>query len=165
MSGVPVAPGVAPPPEQTPVPAAGLAPTLAPVLEWSFNPWRDRPRAALAAALITLGMGLLIASLDEPPLVRLLLGLVVLGALAPVFAPARCRVDVDGVEVRGPFGTGRRRWDELRRVSSRPAGLLVSPYARPHWLDAYRGLFLPAPARDRDALLALLRGRLVADGH
>jgi hypothetical protein len=65
---------------------------------------------------------------------------------------------------RGPFGTARRRWSELRRVASRPAGVLVSPYAKPHWLDGTRGLLLPMPSRGRDALLAELRGRLVAHG-
>ena len=133
-------------------------------LEWSFNPWRDRPLAAVAATLMTVGMCLVIASLAEPPLVRLILGLAVLGTLSPVLSPARCRVDEDGIQMRGPFGTARRRWSELRRVSARPAGVLLSPYARPHWLDPYRGLLLPMPARQRESLLAALRGRLEAHG-
>lgn len=133
-------------------------------LEWSFNPWRDRPLAAAAATLMTVGMCLVIASLAEPPLVRLVLGLAVLGTLSPVLSPARCRVDDDGIQKRGPFGTARRRWSELRRVSARPAGMLLSPYARPHWLDPYRGLLLPMPARGRESLLAALRGRLEAHG-
>jgi len=133
-------------------------------LEWSFNPWRDRPQAAIAASLMTLAMCLVIASLGEPPLVRLILGLAVLGTLSPALSPARCRVDDDGIQMRGPFGTARRRWSELRRVATRPAGLLISPYARPHWLDPYRGLLLPMPARERASLLAALRGRLEAHG-
>ena len=133
-------------------------------LEWSFNPWRDRPLAAVAAVLMTVAMCLVIASLAEAPLVRLVLGLAVLGTLSPVLSPARCRVDEDGIEMRGPFGTARRRWSELRRMSTRPAGVLVSPYARPHVLDSYRGLLLPMPTRGRESLLAALRGRLEAHG-
>ena len=133
-------------------------------LEWSFNPWRDRPLAAVAASLMTVAMCLVIASLGEPPLVRLLLGLAVLGTLSPVLSPARCRVDDDGIQMRGPFGTARRRWSELRRVATRPAGVLLSPYARPHWLDPYRGLLLPIPSRGHEGLLADLRGRLAAHG-
>ncbi len=135
-----------------------------PALEWSFNPWRDRPLGALAAALMTLAMCLLIASLDEPALVRIVLVLAVLGTLSPVLSPARCRVDGEGVQMRGPFGTARRRWSELRRAAARPAGLLVSPYARPHWLDPYRGLLLPVPAHGRERLIDALRGHLVAHG-
>jgi hypothetical protein len=137
--------------------------TTAP-LEWSFNPWRDRPLAAVAAALMTVGMCLVVATLVEPPLVRVVLGLAVLGTLSPALSPARCRVDENGIETRGPFGVARRRWSELRRVSPRPAGVLVSPYARPHWLDPYRGVLLPMPARGREGLLAALRGRLEAHG-
>jgi hypothetical protein len=129
-------------------------------LEWSFNPWRDRPLAAAAGALVTLGIGLVVSGLAEPLAVRLILGLLVLGALSPVLSPARCRVDDQGVERRGPFGTARRPWATLRRAARRPAGLLVSPYPRPHWLDPYRGLLLPLPSRDREGLLADLATRL-----
>jgi hypothetical protein len=129
-------------------------------LEWSFNPWRDRPLAAGAGALMTLGICLVVASLSEPLAVRVVLGLAVLGTLSPVLSPARCRVDEEGVERRGPLGTVRRPWATLRRAATRPAGVLVSPYARPHWLDPYRGLLLPLPSRDRDALLADLAARL-----
>lgn len=135
-----------------------------PPLEWSFNPWRDRPLVAVAAVSVTLGICLLIVSLDEPPLVRLILGLAVLGALSPVLSPSRCRVDDQGIELHGPFGTSRRRWSDLRRVAPRPAGVLASPYPRPHWLDSYRGLLLPTRTGDRDALLIELRGRLEAHG-
>jgi len=129
-------------------------------LEWSFNPWRDRPLRAAAAALITVAMGLLVASLAEAPLVRAALGLAVLGTLSPVLSPARCRVDDQGVQKRSPFGTVRRPWSELRRAAARPAGLLLSPYARPHWLDPYRGVLLPLPSRGREGLLADIEGRL-----
>jgi len=133
-------------------------------LEWSFNPWRDRPLAAAAAALMTLAMCLVIASLGEPPLVRVILGLAVLGTLSPVLSPARCRVDEEGIQKRSPLGTARRRWSELKRAVARPAGLLLSPYARPHWLESYRGLLLPMPSRGRESLLAQLRERLSDHG-
>jgi hypothetical protein len=128
-------------------------------LEWSFNPWRDRPLAAGAGALMALAICLVVATLGEPLVVRVALGLAVLGTLSPALSPARCRVDEDGVQRRGPFGTVRRPWGGLRRAAKRPAGVLVSPYARPHWLDPYRGLVLPLPSRGRDALLADLDAR------
>jgi hypothetical protein len=132
---------------------------MADALEWSFNPWRDRPLAALAGATTALGIGLVVASLAQPLLVRVGLGLAVLGALAPALAPARCRVDEQGVEKRGPFGTVRRPWDALRRASRGATAVLVSPYARPHWLESYRGVVLPLPTRGRDALKAELASR------
>jgi hypothetical protein len=133
-------------------------------LEWSFNPWRERPLAAGAGAVMTLAVCLVVATLGEALVVRLVLCLTVLGALSPVLSPARCRVDDAGVEKRGPFGTVRRPWGALRRATPRPAGLLVSPYARPHWLDPYRGLVLPLPSRGRQKLLADLQARLHEHG-
>ena len=41
-------------------PASGAAPGAGYALAWSFNPWRDRPFAATAAALVTLGLCLAI---------------------------------------------------------------------------------------------------------
>ena len=129
-------------------------------LEWSFNPWRDRPLAAGGGALMTLAICLVVATLGQPLLVRLVLCLVVMGALSPALSPARCRVDESGVEKRGPFGVARRPWAALRRAARWPAGLMVSPFVRPHWLDSYRGLVLPLPARGRAALMAELAIRL-----
>jgi len=133
-------------------------------LVWSFNPWRDRPLAAFAAALVTLGLCLVIGTLREPPLLRAILGLVILAALSPALSPAHCRVDADGVAVQSAFGTARRRWCDLKRVAVRPAGVLVSPFERPSWLDTYRGLLLPVPPGARDAVLADVRARLEAHG-
>ena len=133
-------------------------------LEWSFNPWRDDRQRASVALLAAFGLVVLVASLGEPPLVRVVLGLSVLGALAPALAPARCRVDEDGVTRRGWLGSTHRRWSELRRGVLAPAGLLVSPYPRPHWLDAYRGLMLPMPPRARAQLIADLAPRLQDHG-
>jgi hypothetical protein len=140
------------------------APSAASALEWSFNPWRDRPARAFAALGFAIGMALLVGALGESLLLRLGLGLAAVGALAPMLIPARCRVDGHGVMRRDPLGTSRRSWSELKRGVAAPAGFLVSPYARPHWLDLYRGLLLPMPPRRREALLADLVPHLRGHG-
>jgi len=145
-------------------PPPGALPGSDYALVWSFNPWRDRRMAAIAAALITLGLCLVIGTLREPPLLRAILGLAILAALSPAMSPAQCRVDAEGVAVQGTFGTTRRRWSDLKRVEARPAGILVSPFERPSWLDTYRGLLLPVPPGARDAVLAELRARREAHG-
>jgi hypothetical protein len=145
-------------------PAGDGALPAASAIEWSFNPWRDRPGRAFAALAFALGLALLVGTLGEPPLVRIGLGLAAVGAMAPMLLPARCRVDDDGVMRRDSLGTARRRWSELRRGVAAPAGFLVSPYPRPHWLDLYRGLLLPMPPRRRAALLADLVPHLRGHG-
>jgi len=133
-------------------------------LEWRVNPWRERPRAAATAAAGGLGACVLVVSLGEATLLSAALCLAVLGALSPLLSPAECRVDDEGVSRRGPFGHERRAWRELRRAHAAPDGLLVSPYAASHWLDATRGLVLPLPRGDREALLAGIAPHLERHG-
>jgi hypothetical protein len=133
-------------------------------LEWSFNPWRERPVAAASATAIGLASCLVIATLGQPALLTLALCAALLASLSPLLAPARCRVDEQGLSRRGPFGLERRAWGDLKRCVSRPAGLLASPYPRPHWLDGYRSLWLPLPQHDRETLRTELVARLALHG-
>jgi hypothetical protein len=137
--------------------------TTAP-LEWSVNPWRDRPWRAVVATLFGLGLCLVVLALGEPTLLETALCVAVIASLSPVLSPARLRVDEEGVSRRGPFGLDRRPWNELRRAVPGRPGILLSPFGRPHWLDPFRGLWLPLPSRDGEALLATLRERLREHG-
>jgi len=133
-------------------------------LEWSFNPWRDRPGGAVAAGACGAFACVAVASLDLPPLVTLGLGIAIVGSLSPLLSPARCRVDDGGVWRRRTFVIERRAWSEIKRCVPRAAGLLVSPYPIPHWLDRYRSLLLPIPRRQRDRVMADLREQLARHG-
>jgi hypothetical protein len=73
-------------------------------------------------------------------------------------------VDDDGVARRGPLGWERRRWSDLKRAALKRGGLSVSPYARRHWLDETRGLFLPLPTAFRDALTPSIAPHLQRHG-
>ncbi len=117
--------------------------------------------AALAAAV---GCCTLVLSLRPGLLPAIGLCVFVAAAFAPAFVPVACRIDGDGVAVRGPLGWRRRAWSELRRLDVLPAAALLSPYARRHPLDAQRAIVLPLPAGDREELLALLRRRVSAHG-
>jgi hypothetical protein len=130
-------------------------------MEWSFNPWREQPARAWFAAASKLLLCLAVASVGIPLVVTLGLCLATMGAVSPAFSPSRCRLDDAGAGRRGPFGWDRRRWDEIRRAAAGRRVLVLSPYTRPHWLDAWRALVLPIPLRDaapdRDLLLHVLR--------
>ncbi|MBI5708963.1 MAG: hypothetical protein HZC42_01475 [Candidatus Eisenbacteria bacterium] len=149
-------------PDTSPRPAP--APSADAPVEWSFNPWRERPaRSALAAAL-GLAMCAALASLREPVLLTFALCLAALASLSPLLAPARCRVDEQGAARSGPFGRDRRAWREVRRAVRRRAGLLLSPHARPHWLDPWRALVLPFPLGESERLRSELEPRLARRG-
>lgn len=114
--------------------------------------------------LLGLGLCVVILAQGEPTLVETGLCLAVIASLSPVLSPARLRVDDEGVSRRGPFGLDRRAWKELRRAVTGRPGVLLSPFQRPHWLDPFRGLWLPLPRHDGEALLVKLRERLREHG-
>jgi hypothetical protein len=92
-----------------------------------------------------------------PGFTALLLCIVFVSMLAPSFAPARCRVDDDGVAVRGASGWVRREWASIRRARLTERGLLVSPMRHARWMDPYRAVFLPFPAARAAELAAALK--------
>jgi len=115
-------------------------------LEWSYNPWRDRPGRAAIALSAALACCLLATSLGLPGVPTLLLCVVCVATLAAGFVPVRCRLDESGVTRKSGWVAERRAWDQLRRAVRRSDGVWLSPYRSRHWLVAYRALFLPLPA-------------------
>lgn len=126
-------------------------------VEWTYDPWVERPGAAFVAALVVLAMWLLIARAGFPWLLAVALAAIACAPVAPAFLPAACRVGRDGAERRGPFLRARRDWRDVRRVQDVPVGVLLSPYAERHALDATRSLTLPMPAPRRSDLRARVR--------
>jgi hypothetical protein len=125
-------------------------------MEWTVSPWRDDAVRAALAGTTALLLWLLVAwRFPGERLLSTLMGLAVLGALAPGLTPTRCRVDGAGVARRALFGWDRRAWPQIRRARVSAAGLFVSPFARRSRLDRFRGLFLPLP-RDGAAAAPLL---------
>lgn len=115
-------------------------------VEWSYNPWRDRPGRAAVALVAALACCLLATSLGLPAIPTLILCVVCVATLAAGFVPVRCRLDDAGVLRRSGWFAERRPWEELRRAVRRADGVWLSPYRSRHWLDGYRALFLPFPA-------------------
>ncbi len=116
-------------------------------IEWSYNPWRERPArawGALAALLLCCG---LVVSTRLPLGVKLGLCAGAGASFGAAILPWRYRLDDDGVTSgRGPFAQ-RRPWSDIGRAVRSSEGILLSPFQRRHWLDPYRSLFLPLPPR------------------
>ncbi len=121
---------------------------------WAFDPWAEQPRTARVAALCAVGMCVLVVSARLPFLMGVALAVFCVASLSPALTPVECRVDAAGAARRGLLGWQRRRWEDVRRIETLPAGVLLSAHARRHWLDATRAMVLPMPAARRDALRA-----------
>jgi hypothetical protein len=129
-------------------------------VDWVYDPWRERPRMAAAAALCALALCALVLALRLPFVLAAGLCVAGVSSFSPALTPFECRLDPDGAARRGPLGWERRRWADVRRAEEVPAGVLLSPYPSRHWLDGPRGLLLPLPSERRAELVrAIARHR------
>ncbi len=128
---------------------------------WTAHPARRRPQdVMLALCVIALTAWAVLVGLRSAWLACAGAAMLVV-AIAPFLLPTRYRLDADGIAERRLFVTRSRRWSELRRVELGRATALVSPYARPRWLDRYRGLVLYLDGADRDGVVRALREKIV----
>jgi hypothetical protein len=130
---------------------------------WTCHPARRRPdQLALIAAVVLLSAWVVMVTL-ESAFLGILAIVILLIAIAPFLVPTHYKLDEGGIEQRR-FGARRfRPWSELRRVQIGPGAALVSPFARPSWMDRHRGFLLYFDGLDaggKAAVIATLRQRL-----
>ena len=97
------------------------------------------------------------------PYLALLAAVLLVVSVASFLFPTHHRLGDDGVEVARLGSRRFRPWPELRRAQIGRGGALLSPFARPSWMDRYRGLLLSfdgLATDDRAAVVAELRRRL-----
>lgn len=138
--------------------AAGLDTAI----EWTYQPWRERPLSAAAALIFAVTACALVQLASGSLTLAVVLAIAFAAQLAPAWFPTRVRVDRDGVAARGAFGWERRAWNAIGRIDRGGAALVVSPYKSARRLERFRALALPVPRRDRAALLARLEPELRA---
>jgi len=145
-----------------------LWPSVMVLAQWTVHPAKQRPRdVILVIAVLLLSTGAVSASLQSLFLTALAAVFLMVSVASFVF-PTHYRVTDEGVSEQRLWRRRRRRWCDLRRIHVGCRGVLVSPFARPHWLDRYRGIVLvfdPAVAGDssngqRERLLAILRDHI-----
>jgi hypothetical protein len=77
-------------------------------------------------------------------------------SLEAFFLPASYELHGEGLVVRKPFSRIERPWSAFRRAVFDPGGVMLSPFARRHWLESYRGVRLrfgsarSVPGKDAD---------------
>ncbi len=130
---------------------------------WTAHPAKRRPdQLALVAAVVLLSAWVVMVTL-ESAFLALLAVVILLVAVLPFLAPTHYRLDERGIEQRRLGARRFRPWSELRRVQIGPGAALVSPFARPSWMDRHRGFLLYFDGLDaggKAAVIATLRQRL-----
>lgn len=153
-------------------PDAGRGPATAPgsepepPLEWTVNPWRQRPLAAAVALLAPVALTLLVAPQAPYPLVLAALAIALLVSLRAALLVAHCRVDRDGLSVERVRVTERLPWARIRRARVTAAFVWATSEPLGSWRAAFRGLglALPAAAAERERLVPELQRRLALHG-
>ena len=132
-------------------------------LTWTAHPARRRPdQLALIAAVVLLSVWAVMVTLQSPWL-ALVAAVLLVVATASFLFPTHYRLDELGVEQRRIFGRRFRAWADLRRLQVGPGAALVSPFARPSWMDRHRGFILYFDGLDPDRknqVVELLRLRV-----
>ncbi len=127
-------------------------------LEWVAHPARARPgRTALAVGVIQLAA--LLAYATGGAWLAALAEAVLLASIAPFLFPTRYVLCDERVCARRLGVTRARRWSELRRFQAGAETVLLSPFARPSWLDRTRGLVVFFAANERD-VMAIVRDKI-----
>lgn len=127
---------------------------------WTAHPARRRPRdLALVVAVVLLTSGAVLGSL-ESPLLCALSAMFLVVAVAPFLFPTHYTLTDVAVSAERVWRHRSRAWSELRRLEIGPGAALVSPFARPSWLDRYRGIIVMFDGADRAQVIAIVRERM-----
>jgi hypothetical protein len=132
---------------------------------WTAHPARRRPRdVALVVAVLLVTTGVVLGALESLWL-TFLAAVFLIASVAPFLFPTHYRLTEEGVQERRLLRTRERRWTDLRRIQVGPGAALVSPFARPTWLDRFRGIVLYFDGTpDRDRVVGILRERIERHG-
>ncbi len=134
-------------------------------LTWTSHPAKRRPdQLALVAAIVLLSAWVVLVTLQSVFLALLAVVILVV-AVGRFLFPTHYRLDDAGIEQRGLVSRRFRPWSELRRVQVGPGAALVSPFARPSWMDRHRGFVLYFDGLDaagKTGVVELLRARVAA---
>lgn len=126
---------------------------------------KRRPdQLALIAAVVLLSVWVVMVSLGSAFL-AFLAAVILVVAVLPFLVPTHYRLDDQGIEQRRLGARRFRPWSELRRLQIGPGAALVSPFARPSWMDRHRGFLLYFDGLDADgkaAVIATLRRHVEA---
>ena len=143
-------------------PAAGIDYTRFSMIlaTWTAHPARSRPRdLALMVAVLFLTAGAVLASF-ESLLLTVLAAIIILIAVAPFWMRTVYTLTDTGVSEQRAMRTKMRNWCDLRRLQVGTGAALVSPFAKPSWLDRHRGLIIMFDGADRDQVVSILQERI-----
>lgn len=111
------------------------------VYRWRVHLARQQPERLPVVLLVLVGAPVLGLWLMGHWLFALAALWMVFSATADYLLPVRYELNTEGVRQKG-WSPRVMRWEKVKRVVWGEQGVLLSPFAQPSRLDAFRGVFL-----------------------
>ena len=115
------------------------------VLEWRAWPLVNRPAASGTLIIFILAVSAYSVVSFGHAVYGVIAMIVLFGAVADFLLPTGYRLDAEGVTVRLPFQTKRRKWDEFKYLATGAKVMLLTNSADLDSRSARRGQLLRAP--------------------
>jgi hypothetical protein len=134
-------------------------------LRWTAHPAKRRPREVALVAMVVLFSSWAIMVALRSAFLAALGAVILLISVAAFLAPTHYALTDEGIEEKRLGRRAFRPWAALRRAQIGPGAALLSPFARPHRLDRFRGVMVYLDGADRAAVVAAIRARLPQAAH
>jgi hypothetical protein len=120
-------------------------------LKWTYVPLKARIGTLIFLAVLVPVLAVLVYLESHNVIVMVLAVAFLAVAVSPAILPAEHVLDESGVAVRHFGKTIGRPWSEVKRLVVDPEVLVLSPSAKPGFLDSFRGIHLRFN-RDQEAI-------------
>lgn len=133
------------------------------ILQWMVFPLAES-RAKALIAILTPPLAMLAIYLMMQSWLWAGLGFLLLfSSEFPFFLKSHYSFDRQGVTMKRGGVTIFRRWEQINSYYPDKNGVLLSPFARPTWLENFRGIYLQF-GRHREEVMQVLEDQLKAKG-
>ena len=130
-------------------------------LSWKVLPARNRKKFTIFISTVTLFV--LIVYLAMGIYWAFFSLIILLGSLFQFYTVTEYILDDDGITIKRPFYSVRKKWEEFRRVEETRSGIFLSPFSQPSRLDSFRGVHLIIDEDRKTEVLEFIRDKIKDD--
>lgn len=121
-------------------------------LHWEYRAWERDPKRRVVAVVAALAAALIGFVVMHHVLFSIIGVTVIVVSTAELYFPVKYTLNENGAKQKCGFSVSEITWDKVARLEERADGVRLSPFDKPHRLDAFRGLFLRYSG-NKDAIL------------
>lgn len=133
-------------------------------ISWISHPLKEEPpQKSILLILIILGVSIIVRISFDSGIFAFLSCTLLTAAMSRYFLPTQYQIDSQGLTISHLGKRHQHPWTHFRRAVHRPDGIFLSPFARPHRLDAFRGQFVRTP--NSDEVYHVIQKHITTESH